>query len=79
MVHKKKKKTRTLFHKVYIPETTQDMIAYLFKEVDIQSNNKYFADFGSNKLKDTNNKIMNLSSTSELNSLMSQMGIPIVK
>lgn len=34
MVHKKKKKKRTLFHKVYIPETTQDMIAYLFKEVD---------------------------------------------
>lgn len=52
---------------------------YLFKEVEIQSNNKYFADFGSNKLKDTNNKIMNLSSTSELNSLIPQMGIPIVK
>lgn len=34
MVHKKKKKKRTLFHKVYIPESTQDMIAYLFKEVD---------------------------------------------
>lgn len=34
MVHKKEKKKRTLFHKVYIPETTQDMIAYLFKEVD---------------------------------------------
>jgi len=34
VVHKKKKKKRTLFHKVYIPETTQDMIAYLFKEVD---------------------------------------------
>lgn len=34
MLHKKKKKKRTLFHKVYIPETTQDMIAYLFKEVD---------------------------------------------
>lgn len=34
MVPKKKKKKRTLFHKVYIPETTQDMIAYLFKEVD---------------------------------------------
>lgn len=34
MVRKKKKKKRTLFHKVYIPETTQDMIAYLFKEVD---------------------------------------------
>lgn len=34
MVHKKKKRKRTLFHKVYIPETTQDMIAYLFKEVD---------------------------------------------
>jgi len=34
VVRKKKKKKKTIFPKVFIPETTQDMISFLFKEVD---------------------------------------------
>lgn len=34
MVRKKKKKKKTIFPKVFIPETTQDMMSFLFKEVD---------------------------------------------